>query len=199
MKNTEKNVSFLPLTKNRWKDFETLFGEKGACGGCWCMHWRIKKSEFEKTKGEGNKKMMKQLVDKNDVPGLLMYAGKKAIGWCSVAPRENFLLLENSRVLSRVDDQQVWSIVCFFIEKEYRRKGLSQSFLKYTIDYCRKRGAKIIEAYPLDVKDKNYPGVFAFTGFYPTFVKARFAEVERRSETRPIMRKILREEKKETS
>ncbi|HYV95575.1 MAG TPA: GNAT family N-acetyltransferase [Chitinophagales bacterium] len=186
-----KNISFYPLTKNRWKDFEILFGDKGACGGCWCMHWRIKKSDFEKTKGDGNKKKMKQLVDKDDVPGLLMYADKKVVGWCSVGPREKFLVLENSRVLKRVDDKPVWSIVCFFIEKNYRRLGLSQPFLKYAIDYCRKKGAKIIEAYPLDVKAKDYPAVFAFTGFYPTFVKAGFVETERRSDTRPIMRKIL--------
>lgn len=186
-----KNISFQPLTKSRWKDFEILFGERGACGGCWCMHWRIKKSEFEKTKGEGNRKKMKRLVDKDDVPGLLMYDDKKVVGWCSVAPRENFLLLENSRVLSRVDEQPVWSLVCFFVEKNYRRKGLSQPFLKYAVDYCRKRGAKIIEAYPLDVKDENYPSVFAFTGFYPSFLKAGFKEVARRSKTRPIMRMIL--------
>lgn len=183
-----KDISFHPLTQNRWKDFETLFGEKGACGGCWCMHWRIKKSEFEQTKGVGNRKKMKQLVDKDDVPGLLMYADKKVIGWCSVAPREKFLVLENSRVLKRLDDRPVWSIVCFFIEKNYRRHGLSQPFLKYAIDYCRKKGAGVVEAYPLDVKAKDYPSVFAFTGFYPTFLKAGFEEVARRSETRPIMR-----------
>ena len=183
-----KNISFQPLTKSRWKDFEIFFGVKGACGGCWCMHWRIKKSEFEKTKGEGNKKKMKQLVETNDVPGLLMYDDKKVIGWCSVAPRDKFLVLENSRVLKRVDDLPVWSIVCFFIEKNYRRQGLAQPFLKYTLEYCIKKGAQVIEAYPLDVKAKDYPSVFAFTGFYSTFLKAGFEEVARRSETRPIMR-----------
>ncbi|HEB84575.1 MAG TPA: N-acetyltransferase, partial [Bacteroidetes bacterium] len=29
-----------PLSPERWGDFEALFGERGACGGCWCMYWR---------------------------------------------------------------------------------------------------------------------------------------------------------------
>lgn len=183
-----ENISFHPLTLSRWKDFENLFGEKGACGGCWCMTWRLKRSDYEKSKGEGNKKKMKQLVEKNDVPGLLMYDGKKPIGWCSVAPRENFVVLENSRVLKRMDDQPVWSVVCFFIGKDYRRKGLSQPFLEFTIYYCKKQGAKIIEAYPLDVESKNYPAAFSFTGFQSVFERAGFKEVLRRSPTRPVMR-----------
>ena len=47
-------LKFRALTKETWKDFENLFGERGACGGCWCMSWRIKKAEFEKCKGDGN-------------------------------------------------------------------------------------------------------------------------------------------------
>jgi GNAT superfamily N-acetyltransferase len=187
-----KNISFHPLTIDRWKDFETLFGEKGACGGCWCMYWRLKRSDFEKAKGEGNKKKLKQLVAGKEIPGLLLYEDNKIAGWCSVAPRENLPVLENSRILKAVDDQPVWSIVCFYIEKNHRRLGLSQPFLKYAIDYCRNHGAKIIEAYPLDVKSKDYPSVFAFTGFYSTFLKAGFKETARRSETRPIMRYTIK-------
>jgi hypothetical protein len=41
-------LTFVPLTKERWSDFETLFGVRGACGGCWCMFWRLTRSEFER-------------------------------------------------------------------------------------------------------------------------------------------------------
>jgi len=188
----KENPSFAELNVETWNDFEKLFGEKGACGGCWCMHWRLKKSEFEKSKGEGNKKKMQALVKQGVVPGVLMYIEGKIAGWCSVAPRENFPVLENSRILKHADEEKVWSLVCFFIAKEFRRGGNSKAFLDFAISYCRKKGVAILEAYPLDVKSNDYPAVFAFTGFFPTFVKAGFKEVERRSETRPILRLQLK-------
>jgi hypothetical protein len=76
-------ISVKPLTIKTWNDFTELFGERGACGGCWCMAWRLKSSEFNKLKGSGNKKNMKRLVDNKDQIGLLAYIGKEPVGWCA--------------------------------------------------------------------------------------------------------------------
>jgi len=115
-------VKFEPLTRENWDDFETLFGERGACGGCWCMWWRLKRFEFEKNKGKRNKEAMKNIVNSGEIPGLLAYSNGKTVGWCSIAPRERYPSLERSRVLKRIDDKPVWSVVCFFIDKRYRSK-----------------------------------------------------------------------------
>jgi GNAT superfamily N-acetyltransferase len=184
-------LTFHPLTAKRWDDFVELFGPRGACGGCWCMWWRLTRSEFEKKKGAGNKRAMKRIVSGGTVPGILAYSGGKAVGWCSVAPREHFPSLERSRVLKRVDDQPVWSVVCFFMPKEHRRKGLSAELLGAAVDYASRNGAKIIEGYPKEPKEGVTPDVFAWTGFASTFEKARFVEVARRSETRPLMRYFI--------
>jgi len=182
------NLEFYLLTEDRWSDFETLFGERGACGGCWCMWWRLKQSEFERQKGNKNKEAMHQIVKSGDIPGIMAYYQNKPIAWCSVSPREKYSRLARSRVLKPVDHQPVWSIVCFFIAKSYRRKGLTVALLKYVIKYCKEQGAKIIEGYPIDPKKPNMPDVFAYTGLMAAFQKAGFKEVARRSETRPIMR-----------
>ncbi|MBK6913413.1 MAG: hypothetical protein IPH11_07030 [Ignavibacteriales bacterium] len=89
------------LKKNNWNDLEALFGERGAVGGCWCMWWRISRSVYEKQKGAGNKKSFKQIVNKGRVPGLLAYHKKQPVGWCSIEPRENFPVLDRSRVLKK--------------------------------------------------------------------------------------------------
>lgn len=181
-------LGIYPLTKSRWNDFEKLFGEKGACGGCWCMWWRLKRSEFNKSKGAGNKRKMKKLVNDKVVPGLLIYNKNEIIGWCSAAPREHFPVLENSRILKRIDDKKVWSIVCFYIEKNYRGMGISTEIIKSIIDYLKKKRVKTIEGYPVEPKRNDLPTVFAWTGFASAFRKAGFIECARHSETRPIMR-----------
>jgi len=183
-----KDLEFHPLTPKRWNDLEKLFGERGACGGCWCMWWRLKRSEFERKKGEGNKRAMKKIVDSGEMPGILAYAGGNPVAWCSVAPRESYQVLERSKILERVDDQPVWSIVCFFVNREYRRKGINLKLTKAAIDYVKKQGGKIVEAYPVEPKKSQIPDLFAYHGLASTFRRAGFVEVLRRSDTRPIMR-----------
>lgn len=188
----KSKFSFYPLTKENWKDFEKLFGEKGACAGCWCMYWRLRRKVYDSLRGSGTKKIMKNLVQKGNVPGILAYDNRIPIGWCSVAPREDYPVLENSRVLKRIDEKPVWSVVCFFINKDYRKQGLSIELLKAAKIFVKENKGKIIEGYPVEPKSGKTADAFAWTGLSSAFSKAGFKELVRRSETRPIMRYILK-------
>lgn len=184
----EVKMEFVPVTKNRWADFETLFGERGACGGCWCMLWRLTRKEFESQKGEGNRLAIKALIHSGEIPGILALSGDQPVAWCSVAPRERFPALGRSRILKPLDELPVWSISCLFVEKRYRRKGWSTRMIKAAVDYVKKEGGSIVEAYPVEPKKDKMPDAFAWTGLASAYVKAGFKEHARRSETRPIMR-----------
>ena len=188
----KSKFNFYPVTKENWKDFERLFGEKGACAGCWCMYWRLRRKEYDSLRGSGTKRKMKNIVNKGIVPGILASDHDKPIGWCSVAPREDFPVLENSKVLRRIDDKPVWSVVCFFINKNYRKKGLSVELLNAVKNYVKMNKGKIIEGYPVEPKSGKTADVFAWTGLASAYKKAGFNEVARRSETRPIMRYIIK-------
>jgi GNAT superfamily N-acetyltransferase len=162
------------------------------------MWWRLTNSQFEEQKGEANREALKEIVDSREVPGLLAYLPsdgeedeREPVGWCSIAPRKSFSKLSRSRILKAVDDQPVWSIVCFFVAKPHRGKGVTHRLIKAAIDYARIRGAKIVEAYPVDPKKDRAPDVFVYTGLASTFSQAGFGEELRRSETRPIMRYYL--------
>lgn len=189
-------LSFHPLTLERWKDFEKLFGEKGACAGCWCMYWLMPKKEYDEKRTDGRtKKEMKNIVKRNIQPGILAYDGKAPVGWIAIRPRESYSRLVNSKILQPVDDKPVWSIVCFFIHKDYRKKGISVQLINSAYEFAASRGGTIVEAYPTDTKNKTSALVFIYTGTYSAFKKAGFSEVTRRSETRPIMRKIVKSRK----
>jgi GNAT superfamily N-acetyltransferase len=145
-----ENYRFYPLTMEKWSDFESLFGPRGASGGCWCMYWRVPRREFTKGQGEPFRQAMRGLVEAGTVPGLLAYDGRDAVGWISIGKREEFILLKQSRVLAPVDDEPVWSIVCFYIAKAYREKGLMLPLINAAVEYAAEHRAKIVEAYPMD-------------------------------------------------
>ena len=156
------------------------------------MYWRLARSDFMRQRGEMNRKAFKNLVDSDKVPGILAYVEGQPIGWCAVALRETFPRLERSRILSRIDDKPVWSVVCFFVAKAFRRKGMSVRLLTAAADYVRKQGGKIVEGYPVEPKkDWAPPDPFVYTGLVSAFRKAGFVEVSRRSKTRPVMRYVL--------
>lgn len=184
-------LNFHPLTPDRWLDFEKLFGPRGATGGCWCMYWRIPRAQYTEQQGDMNRRNMKALVDAGTVPGIIGYEDDEPVGWCSIAPREEYPVLARSRILKPVDEQHVWSVVCFFTARGHRRKGVTVALLKAAVGYARSNGAKIIEGYPVEPKEGKSPDVFVFTGLAAAFRRAGFTEVLRRSETRPIMRLTL--------
>ena len=177
-----------PLSAELWPAFEELFGANGACGGCWCMVWRVQSKEWDARKGSRNKQSMRRLVKAGPPPGVLAIAGGKAVGWCAVAPRSDYVRLETSRAMRPVDDEPVWSVSCFFIARGFRRKGLSVKLLRGAVDLARKHGAKIVEGYPVIPSKDKVPDVFAWTGMLATFEKAGFREVHRWLPNRPIMR-----------
>ena len=185
------DFEFHPVTSERWHDLEKLFGPRGAIGGCWCMWWRIKRVEFEEQQGEGNHQAMHDIIHSGRVPGILAYTEGEPVAWCSVAPREDFPVLDRSRILKRIDDQPVWSIVCFFISRPFRHQGLSSRMLEAAVDFARQNGARIVEGYPIVPKKDSALDIYIFTGMISTFLKAGFQEVARRSEKRPIMRYFI--------
>jgi GNAT superfamily N-acetyltransferase len=190
--------SFKPLTPERWSDFETLFGPHGACGGCWCMYWLVSGAEFKRQQGQGNKQAMQGIVLSGKTPGILAYSGGKPVGWCALAPRPVYTKLERSRILKPVDDQPVWSVVCFFVEKPFRLQGLTVELLNAAVQFAAANGASIVEGYPVEPKEstmfhRKMPDAFVYMGLASAFKQAGFVEEARRSETRPVMRRYILE------
>jgi GNAT superfamily N-acetyltransferase len=186
-------IVFAPLTPERWPDLEALFGPRGACAGCWDMWWRLPRAEFDRLKGEGNKHAFRALVAADVVPGVLAYVGEQRAGWCAIQPRAAYPALERSRALRPVDDQPVWPVTCFFVDRAHRRQGLAVALLRAATAYAVSQGATIVEGYPSIPKSPAMPDVFAWHGTLSTFTRAGFAEVARPSASRAIVRYMARQ------
>jgi GNAT superfamily N-acetyltransferase len=151
------------------------------------MWWRQSSSEWQKRRGSDRKEALKTIAFQGKVPGILAYSDGQPIGWCSISPREDFHRLERSRTLKRVDNQPVWSVVCFFVAKQFRGKGISTKLLKAAVKYAGEHGAEIIEGYPSRSKERLQDTV-VYTGLASMFLKAGFIDLGSISKTRTIMR-----------
>jgi GNAT superfamily N-acetyltransferase len=181
------DLTFQPLTRENWTDIENLFGADSICRSCWCMWWRQSSSEWEKRRDSQRKEALKTIVSHGKTPGLLAYADGQPIGWCAVAPRAEFHRLERSRTLQRIDDRPVWSVVCFFVAKPFRQRGISTKLLEAAVRHAGTHGATIMEGYPSRSRAKQYDTT-VYTGLASMFMKVGFVDVGAVSKTRTIMR-----------
>jgi GNAT superfamily N-acetyltransferase len=154
------------------------------------MYWKLRGREFSENTGDAARQMQKSIVDSKTVPGLLAYSEGYPVGWIAVEPRSAYPKLAHSRTLKPVDDQEVWSVTCFFVEKKHRRRGITIELLKAAVGYVKERGGRIVEGYPVDTQ-QNQPDPFVYTGTAAAFERAGFKEVARNSPTRPIFRHVI--------
>ncbi len=195
MPQSESLFEARPLTKQSWSDLEELFALPGGSvvQGCWCMYFRRSGQStagpFESV-GAERKHAMRDLVDSGVVPGLVGYLDGSPAGWISVGPREDYAKLRRSKIMKPVDDTACWSVICSYVPKQYRGRGLQHRLLLAAIDYARAHGVAVLESYPVD-----YPGQLnaneLFFGSRTLYERAGFTEVARRSPIRPVMRLIL--------
>jgi GNAT superfamily N-acetyltransferase len=184
----DSTYTFHLLTPERWTDFERLFGAHGAYAGCWCMFWFLRGSDFTRGQGDSNRRAMKARVEAGLTPGMLAYLGDEPVGWCAFGPREQYPRLQASRTLKPVDDVPVWSIVCFYVAKEHRKRGVSKALLRAVIEEVRRRGGTLVEGYPSPSTGEGRPDPFVYLGLEAAFREVGFVEVARPTPRRLIMR-----------
>jgi GNAT superfamily N-acetyltransferase len=189
---TEK-VTVKPLTADRFDDLAALFMQGGDPKGCWCMWFRKSGLTWSNSTPKANRAGLHALAATGPAPGLVAYRDGEAVGWVSLGPRESYERLETSRLLARLDDRPVWSIVCFVVSARSRRQGIARQLLHAAIDYARRKGASMLESYPVAISRGRVPSASAYHGSQSMFAKAGFKVVETRqwnksSPLRPIMR-----------
>lgn len=185
-----------PVTPARWPHLEALFAARGCAEArhCGCMFYRRSGPRSAVpaglTEAQANRAELKTLVDAGDPPpGLIGYRGSTPVGWVSLGPREHFARLKRSPVMKAVDDQPVWSIVCFVVPAEHRGQGVAQALLEGAVAWAKRRGATLLEAYPVDAAHAQGDGAMWF-GAKSMYDRAGFVEVARRRPLRPVMRLV---------
>ena len=195
MSEARSDITIKPLSRSRFEDLASLFMQGGDPKWCWCMYYRKRGADWASDRRD-NREALRKLAGRRTAPGLVAYRDGEAVGWVGLAPREEYERLESSKVLARVDDAPVWSIVCFVVAAKSRGQGIAAALLRGAIDYSRKRGATMLEAYPVSDTRGRIRAADAYHGSQSMFEKEGFKLVEVRqwnkgAPLRPIMRLSL--------
>lgn len=174
-------ITFHEVDRHRWGDFEQLFESRGGPKNCWCMVWRG--SAQDRADKHSRKAAMKQLIVDDTPVGLLGYREEEPVAWCSIAPRSAYRDLGGSEA-SGEPSERVWSLACFYVKRQLRGQGMMHRLLQAAVEHARKRGATVLEAYPVDPDSPSY----RFMGFVPMFESFGFVEVGQAGSRRHVMR-----------
>ncbi|MGY5806125.1 GNAT family N-acetyltransferase [Rhizobium sp. LEGMi198b] len=191
-----EELKAVPLTADRWGDFETLFGPSGACYGCWCTYLRVPTSERKTMDGGAKKKFMQARVSAGPPPGLLGYIGERPVAWTQVGPRSELPQWNSPKTVSRpldpedAEDSSVWAVSCFFMNSRDRGKGYSHRMLSEAVNFAKASGARILEGCPIE-RTMQSKSVGLCVGSLRIFEAAGFSEVAKRKDGRPLMRLVL--------
>jgi len=168
------------VTPERWKDVADLFERTGPRGGapqtdgCWCQFWHVRGKAYWDGHGAGHRARLEEEIGSGAASALLAYEDDVAVGWCRSGPRASFERLEHSPRLARVDDEDAWAVVCFYVHPAEKRKGVASALLDAAVEHARTQGAAVVEGYPVRVGHMN---IDAYTGYLPMFLEAGFEPV----------------------
>jgi len=171
-------ITIAPATQERWEDVRTILGPKSLdTPSCWCLSMRVSSGD-PRVKGQpprARAEVLRELCGEAIPPGVLAYDGDRVIGWCSVSPRTSYHRLVRSRVIPHVDDQPVWSVVCFVVRAGHRRQGVAGELLEGAVEFARSHGATIVEGYPADTQGDRIDVASAYVGTLSLFERHGFA------------------------
>ena len=181
-----ERLVFHEVDRSRWVDLERLFDSPGGPKYCWCSVWRPMPSKARRTGSQAKKAALESRVRAGVPIGILGYIDGEPVAWCSIAPRATYRDLGG--VNNPVDEQgSVWSIVCFFVPRRFRRQGVTKRLIEAAVGYARTQGATVVEAYPVDSDSPSY----RFMGFIPSFTSSGFYEVGTVGSRRYVMQLVL--------
>lgn len=177
-------MQIAPASPATWDALAALFREGGDPRWCWCQFWRLRSKDMRDLKVPELRERLQEQVAAGaagdaEPPGLVALDDEgRAVGWVSLAPRDAYERITHSRVIPKVDDRPVWSIVCFAVSASARGRGVARELLAAAIDFARTEGAIALEAYPQRVQagERIHPNA-AYAGTLPMFERAGFSVV----------------------
>jgi GNAT superfamily N-acetyltransferase len=182
-------ISVVDATPDRWPAVELVMGTRGDPSRCWCQFFRLPGAGWSRATASTMREALHEQVAGRTPPGVLAFRGDEAVGWCAAGPRSSYPRLGRARVAQATDDaQDLWAVTCFVVRVGHRRQGIAEPLLDGAVDLARRHGAHIVEAYPVDVSQRQATAASLYHGPLHLFLRAGFTEVARPVPGRAVVR-----------
>ena len=191
------NFTIKPLNKTTWPDFARLVEKNnGVWGGCWCMAFHEEGVGRGKTALQ-NRTEKEHRVREGRAHAALVYDGKEAVGWCQFGSTDELPRIKHKREYqSGLEKLPDWRITCFFVDREYRSKGVTSAALEGALKEIARLGGGTIESYPEDVEGRSVSGSFLYNGAISIFERLGFKRMRRLGQNHWVVKKVVRAARK---
>lgn len=181
-----------PLDTSTWPDFARLAErQNGLWGGCWCMAFHAETAGRNRT-AEQNRAEKQALVLAGQAHAALVYDGADCVGWCQFGPTDELPRIKHRReYLKDAVTLPDWRITCFFIESEYRHKGVASVALEGALHEISRLGGGTVESYPEETDGRTLSEPFLYNGTLSMFESAGFERLRRLGRSRWVVTKVV--------
>lgn len=142
------------LREETYVDFEELATKQGSC---WCMYYQRKapigRGKTASQVRRANRRDKKALVRQGQSHAILVYDGERPVGWCQYGSADELPRIDAGRGYKKTGrpagEERLWRITCFFVDREYRGKGVAKLALHEALASIERQGGGVVEAFPV--------------------------------------------------
>lgn len=159
---------------------------------CYCRYWHFTGTNKEwearcAADREANKRELQQSLGAPEAHGLVAIEDR-IVGWMKLVPQPVLHKQLMRSPYRGLEAPEVWSIGCFLVDPERRRKGVARALVAGAIERAPALGIRTLEAYPR-VFEGMHEGEL-WTGPFAMFRALGF-EVFRDQPQYPVLRRVV--------
>ena len=160
----DHELTVRPLAPATWDAFADLAERhNGVWGGCWCTWFHTFHAEKEYSY-EANRALKERMVREGRAHAALVFDGDIAVAWCQFgSPKELPNMKHRKEYEAELESLPDYRLTCFFVDKRYRRRGVSALALQGALDLIAAAGGGMVEAYPQDTGGKKITASFLYS------------------------------------
>ena len=181
------------LTPETWDAFAALVEKhNGIFGGCWCIWFHP--DGPERGQGyEGNRRLKRTYVEQGRAHAALVFDGDQAVAWCQYGTPEELPNMKHRKDYESAGDPPPdYRLTCIFIDRDYRRKGLTSIALHGALDLIAQASGGVVEGYPQDLSDGRRVGnSFLYNSTRALYERAGFSYVRPKGKNHTVMRRTV--------